>query len=112
MQWDIEENILAVRSRVSALLKSCKCITGCTTGLCGCRRKGKDCSVGCECINCHNTAVEGEVTSEVDDIVIEEGSENITEESHDDVEDLLDWVFGEECMDGSDCEDQGSNSED
>ena len=26
------------------------------------RRKGKDCSVGCECINCHNTAVEGEVT--------------------------------------------------
>ena len=38
------------------------------------RRKGKDCSVGCECINCHNTAVEREVTSEVDDIVIEEGS--------------------------------------
>ena len=48
------ENKKAVAERVGLLTKGCRCITGCLTGRCGCRRKGKKCSEGCECLHCIN----------------------------------------------------------
>ena len=45
----------AVRQCIIQLLKGCKCKTGCTTSQCGCRKKNKESSEGCEYTNCSNT---------------------------------------------------------
>ena len=52
--WDSQSNVMSIRQRVGALLWGCKCITGCTTGRCGCRKKQQYCMEGCECKNCTN----------------------------------------------------------
>ena len=54
IDWDSEENRAAVNERVLLLTKGCQCKTGCTTGRCGCRRKGQSCSEGCACLHCSN----------------------------------------------------------
>ena len=54
VDWDSLENQTAVRDRVFLLTKGCKCKTGCTTGRCGCNRKGLTCSEGCSCLHCLN----------------------------------------------------------
>ena len=60
--WDTEENIQRVQERGSSLLKGCKCATGCTTRVCGCRKKATKCNAGCQCTNCKN---QGETIMEV-----------------------------------------------
>ena len=52
--WDSTENMTAIRDRVALLMKGCKCKTGCTTGRCGCHKKGQACSEGCTCMHCKN----------------------------------------------------------
>ena len=52
--WDCDENIAAIRERIHSLLQDCKCSTGCTSRRCGCKRKGKTCSIGWQCLNCLN----------------------------------------------------------
>jgi hypothetical protein len=54
IDWDSDENRAAVNERVLLLTKGCKCKTGCTTGRCGCRKKGQSCSEGCACLHCLN----------------------------------------------------------
>ncbi len=49
--WDTATNVQVVRDQV---LKGCKCSTGCLTGRCGCKKRGKHCLIGCECLNCGN----------------------------------------------------------
>ena len=39
--WDSQIFFQSIRERVHVLLRGCKCITGCTTGRCSCRRKEK-----------------------------------------------------------------------
>ncbi len=91
--WDSQENLDAVRERVSALLKGCKCATGCTTKRCSCRKNRRECSVGCDCTNCSNTTqLQEEVTeSEVTVVAIDEVIRGVDEE----VDDIIDWVFGD-----------------
>ena len=36
--WDTPKNIASIRNRVRLLLRGCKCVTGCTTGRCGCKK--------------------------------------------------------------------------
>ena len=90
--WDTPQNMQAVRDRVKLLLRGCKCVTGCTTGRCGCKKINQHCSEGCECKNCSNiTTVENE--TDIADIALEEEystSENI------DTDEIMDWVFGNE----------------
>ena len=92
--WDTPQNIQAVRDRVKLLLRGCKCVTGCTTGRCGCKKMNQHCSEGCECKNCSNiTTVENE--TDIADIALEEEyrtSENIDS----DTDEIMDWVFGNE----------------
>ena len=45
-----------IQDRISSLVKGCKCVTGCTTNRCKCRKMTESCSAGCECINCNNTS--------------------------------------------------------
>ena len=47
IDWDSENNMVAVRERVAGLLKGCSCKTGCETWQCGCKRNDKKCGEGC-----------------------------------------------------------------
>ena len=93
--WDSHENVQMIRERVSVLLKGCKCVTGCTTGRCSCKRKSKQCSEGCQCLNCTNINAAHDGDIEMSELVVEE-SQVHTNEINDEVDELMDWVFGEE----------------
>ena len=83
----------AVRLRVVQLLKGCKCKTGCTTSRCGCRKKGNQCSEGCECTNCSNTRTQTVVPNTEDTL-----SELSLEESFlDEVDKIMDCLWRVQC---------------
>ena len=56
IKWDTDDNMKRIQERISSLVKGCKCVTGCTTNRCKCRKMAESCSAGCECINCNNTS--------------------------------------------------------
>ena len=93
VEWDSEGNMEAVKERVAGLLKGCGCRTGCQTRQCGCRAKEKACAEGCTCTSCTNTD-----NTELDGL--EEGSmpEEINDETSlpNDMDELMEWVFGEQ----------------
>ena len=60
--WDSDINIQTIHDRVDALLSGCKCSTGCSSKRCGCLKKLKYCSVGCQCISCCNIPDNGQHT--------------------------------------------------
>ena len=119
--WDSESNMDAVRQRVIQLLKGCKCKTGCTTSRCGCRKKNKECSEGCECTNCSNTQSNTHTIIDNSEDTLMELSleENFTENREqflDEVDEIMDYVFGEyplsEEHESSEVEDNSELSED
>ena len=79
-EWDSDANMATVRNRVAALLKGCKCRTGCKSAICGCRKRGNLCSEGCDCTACANT--------------VKEDSEDEDDELNREVDEVMDWVFG------------------
>ena len=84
----------AVDARVTGLLKGCKCKTGCSSKRCSCRNKGKEWSIGCDCINCTNTLTKG--NEDLLDIVEDEYLAEVTEESTgvpNDANDIMDWCL-------------------
>lgn len=101
IHWDSAENVTAVQQRVASLLKGCKCKTGCATSHCGCKKKKRYCSAGCECISCVNTATPEPATdNSLHQLILEEEiatttqcNDSLTEE----VDKIMDWVFGEQC---------------
>ena len=93
--WDSDENMKAVTQWVEALLKGCRCKTGCRPQWCGCKAKGKQCSEECECTNCsdvhttpghaqHNTDTLMEVTIE------ETVADNNQDQEVEDVDEIMD----------------------
>ena len=89
-------NMQTIRDRVNLLLRGCKCVTGCSTGRCSCRRSKRHCYEGCQCVNCSNTVI-ATIDSNPDlaEIAIEELA--VTEEpQYDNTEELMGWVFGPE----------------
>ena len=90
--WDTTENMQAVRDRVKLLMRGCKCVTGCNTR-CSCRRNDRQCSEGCECINCTNISVNTSEDNEIAEIALEEAvTTNGIEDKETD--ELMDWIFG------------------
>ena len=86
--WDSKVNIDAVRERVSHLLSGCKCVTGCTTKRCSCRKRQVNCSEGCQCHNCCNLCpltTTNEATSELE----------LNEQLNEEIDDMLDLIFNE-----------------
>lgn len=97
--WDSSTNIDAVRQRVSVLTKGCRCVTGCSTARCGCKKKSQLCSEGCDCSNCVNlaTATTPPSDSAIAEVAVEEAF--TTDRSHlhiDNIDELMDWVFDED----------------
>ena len=68
VDWDSENNMVAVRERVAGLLKGCSCKTGCETWQCGCKRNDKKCGEGCNCTNCKNKQHTTQIQEESDDL--------------------------------------------
>ena len=78
------------------ILKSCKCITGCTTRRCNCRKNDKECSLGCDCKNCNNipNAAKNAYTSdnlEIGDLAVEDVTR--LRNCDEDIDDIFDLTF-------------------
>ena len=85
----------AVRERVKELTQGCHCKTGCTTARCSCKKRGKTCAEGCECVDCSNVPYEGQDNdNNLYEISIEEGISEDEELLHE-VEETMQMVFGE-----------------
>ena len=82
-QWDTEENIMAVRNRVSKLTNGCRCHkNNCKTKQCGCKKKGQICGPGCQCKNCDNLlpAIDMSTTATEEELYFQDESLLIGEE--------------------------------
>ncbi len=90
IDWDSPANVATVDARVVGLLKGCKCKSGCSTKRYGCRNKWKECSIGCDCINCTNTQTKG--NEELLDIVVDEYLAEMTAESADIPEETSEYL--------------------
>ena len=98
--WDSDKNSTDIRQRVQRLLNGCHCRTGCTTARCSCRGNGRDCSEGCECVNCKNIHVHTISDDVLEDLPVPEN--NLAQE----VDEILQWVFGTNtCSSGEEFED-------
>ena len=95
--WDSEKNIDHVRSRVKILTTGCKCITGCETNRCGCKKNGKSCSAGCNCKNCLNVnaTIPTDTSTSDQKMSITAISEQVSVEPID-TEDTMDWITTED----------------
>ena len=89
--WDSDINIQTIHDRVDALLSGCKCSTGCSSKRCGCLKKLKYCSVGCQCISCCNTPDNGQHTSTDTTIPLLEDLEagHLSDREDEDIWDLI-----------------------
>ena len=109
VDWDSDINMDTVKERVEGLLKGCGCKTGCHTRQCKCKRKGKVCGEGCNCTNCTNTTQQ---TPHCLDKMEETSIEEIMEDSvPEDINDIMEWVFGDNQAEGdmSDTEDDSDS---
>ncbi len=82
-----------------------KCSTGCLTGRCGCKKRGKHCSIGCECLNCGNNIAESRQNEAHINFYL--WKEMWIEDRKG--EDIVDWVFGQNT--GSESQTSQSKSE-
>lgn len=94
VDWDSEENLIQVRTRVMLIKKGCGCKTGCTTGRCKFKKAGNVCGPGCKCVGCHNVPVphQNKELSELDDEV--EESDDSDDDLNEEVDEIMCEVFG------------------
>ena len=62
IDWDSEEHMSQVRSRVALIKKGCGCKTGYSSNRCKCRKNNVQCGPGCTCDNCCNHPVSQQVS--------------------------------------------------
>ena len=92
--WDTEENMRSVRERVGALLCGCKCMTGCKSRVCGCKRKDTKCTEGCQCTNCENQFLPLQDREDLAAVVVEEAVHSkILHLDEDEEEEFAEFVF-------------------
>ena len=76
------------------LLRGYKCVTGCKTGRCSCRKSNRERAEGCQCTNGLNIFVSTTETNEqAQDEVIETVLEEEVRELEIETDELMDWVF-------------------
>ena len=116
--WDTPDNILHADQQVQFILHRCKCRTGCSTRRCKCKKEGRACGPGCQCIHCTNSAstsglanmnvheLEGEDQSSMcnDDSTTDTSSDEMSDRDdqddqdgiEDDVNTVMQSVFGDD----------------
>ena len=116
IDWDSQDNIQQVRDRVSLLLKGCGCKSGCKTNRCSCRKKEKCCGPGCRC-NCENSIhPQPEENRDISHIMhIEEiiqDEHEVTVNLEDDIDGIMESIFGIEELAEEDGEDGNESDTD
>ena len=76
IDWESEENMKKIKSRVDIVLKGCSCKGGCATNRCSCRKEGTSCGVGCGCRGCVNQEHQHDMQS---DSITEESASSSNE---------------------------------
>ena len=114
---DSDENQAAVNERVLLLTKGCKCKTGCTTGRCGCRKKGQSCSEGCSCLHCSNlpnsSGKEKQTAQDVAELEAEENREQPhTSDSDSEMQHFLQFLLAPTSDSESESESETDNESD
>ena len=117
--WEVLENIQKAKASLDFVLTDCKCKTGCTTRICSCRKKERECGPSCSCQFCknmntptHMCSASDETDLVVQDLLEEKDDETYIADSDDDLDDwrreemdddqelkaLMEFVFGCEIM--------------
>ena len=94
--WDTPSNLCKIRERVNLLVRGFKCLTGCTTGRSGCQKNSRHCAAGCQCKNCCNMPSLTEGAMDMNDIPVEEHAKMNNVDVDEEMEELVDGVFGTE----------------
>lgn len=86
--------------RVQFVLHGCKCKSGCTTRRCKCKKEGRTCGPGCQCISCKNTtSTNTAFADELHDLEVEdlrnEPDDDYSTDASDDILDSPDDLEGE-----------------
>ncbi len=111
IEWDSSDNIQAIQRRVKRLTKGCKCTTGCSNARCGCKKKNQQCSEGCSCTNCANLTISQPSDTELAEVALEESVTTCTENSDCDMDEVMDWVFGDDSWTISDANSLSSDED-
>lgn len=110
--WDTHENIIHADQQVQFILSGCKCKAGCGTRRCKCKKEGRTCGAGCQCIHCTNSASTlAPVDTDLHELEVEDQCNTITccddftdtssdevsdqDDLDDDVNTIMNYVFGE-----------------
>ena len=106
IDWDSAENIAQIRTTVALVKKGCGCKTGCVSARCKCRKQGNHCGPGCKCLRCCSLPVLAPAnisnineTSDESSSEEELSTENMYEELENEVDQIMDTIFG-----GTDCD--------
>ena len=84
IDWEDKGVEEKVKNIISFLTKSCSCRKGCTSNICGCKKKLSYCGPGCECRGCSNLPNINEGSSSDDDDWENEESKSCSEPEIDD----------------------------
>jgi hypothetical protein len=57
IDWDSDDHLSQVKTRVALIQKGCGCKTGCLTGRCKCKKGNALCGPGCKCQGCQNLII-------------------------------------------------------
>ena len=97
IEWDSDENITKVRTRVALIKKGCACKTGCLTGRCKCKKSNSPCGPGCKCLSCCNMpkgVSPGQSQVEEEDNVESDNDSEDGDDLTEEVDDVMNNVFG------------------
>ena len=101
VDWDSEDNIAQIRTRVSLIKRGCGCKTGCMSARCKCRKAGSHCGPGCKCSTCSNLPTSNATHHSIvtEDVDCECDSDSDTDADSLQVDTIMLNVFGEPTSD-------------
>ena len=75
------------------LLKGCKCVTGCKSRVCGCRKKDIKCSEGCQCTNCENYGLPPQDREDLANVALQERAQSSSTSDEEHTDEFAEFVF-------------------
>lgn len=106
IDWDSEDNITEVRTRVAFIKKGCGCKMGCVTNRCKCKRNNNHCGPGCACQSCGNLPAQAAPDGREIEVAetVDPGGDEYDSDLEAEVDDIMYRVFGGECEHARDSE--------
>lgn len=98
IDWDSDTNVTQIRERVSLIRKGCGCKTGCQTSRCKCKKGSHYCGLGCKCQGCMNLPLTSQSRNVVD-LDVQTSSSESEIDFEDEVDNIMEDVFGDFLLD-------------